>query len=55
MVIQALACSPCCLEAWLIDAVLKGLCDHAFGLKELKIIIQAQCHRPVRLNGVKSL
>lgn len=54
MVIQALACSPCCLEAWLIDAVLKGLCDHAFGLKELKII-QAQCHRPVRLNGVKSL
>lgn len=44
MVIQALACSLCCLEAWMIDAVLKGLCDHVFGLKELKIIILAQCH-----------
>lgn len=43
MVIQALACSLCCLELWLIDAVLKGLCDHAFGLTELKIIILAQC------------
>lgn len=45
MVIQALACSARCLEAWLIDALLKGLCDHAFGLKGLKIIILAQCHR----------
>lgn len=55
MVIQALACSPCCLEARLIDAVLKGLCDHAFGLEELKFIILAQCHGRSLLDSTAAL